>query len=59
MVGCGAYDIGALNTFDNPAAKVRHIQGNPIATSDDLLNGIVKEVNQEAEKRGKEALDLL
>ena len=66
MVGCGAFDTDALNNFDYPAAKVRHIQGGSIATIDDLLNGIVKEVNLAAEKRelkvgitGKEALDLL
>src|SRR5512135_115567 len=52
MVGCGAFDVSALNSFNYPAAKVRHIQGGPIATIDDLLNGIVKEVNPAAEKLG-------
>jgi len=66
MVGCGAYDVAALNNFGYPAAKVRPSQGSSIATIDDLLQGIIKEVNPAAEKlgvkvgiTGKEALDLL
>lgn len=66
MVGCGAFDVAALNNFGYPAAKVRPSQGNSIATIDDLLQGIVKEVNPAAEKlglkvgiTGREALDLL
>ena len=66
MVGCGAFDIGALNNFGYPAARVRPSIGSSIATIDDLLQGIVKEVNPAAEKlglkngmTGKEALDLL
>lgn len=66
MVGCGAFDVAALNNFGYPAAKVRPSQGSSIATIDDLLQGIVKEVNPAAEKlgvkvgiTGREALDLL
>lgn len=66
MVGCGAFDVTALNNFGYPAAKVRPSQGSSIATIDDLLKGIVKEVNPAAEKlglkvgiTGREALDLL
>ncbi len=66
MVGCGAFDVAALNNFCYPAAKVRPAQGNSIATIDDLLQGIVKEVNPAAEKlglkvglTGREALKLL
>lgn len=66
MVGCGAFDVTALNNFGYPAAKVRPSSGSSIATIDDLLAGIVKEVNPAAEKlglkvgiTGKEALELL
>jgi uncharacterized protein YunC (DUF1805 family) len=66
MVGCGAFDVAALNNFGYPAAKVRPVQGSSIATIDDLLEGIVKEVNPAAEKRGlkvgltgRNALELL
>jgi uncharacterized protein YunC (DUF1805 family) len=66
MVGCGAFDIIALNNFGYPAAKVKAAKGSSVATIDDLLQGIVKEVNPAAEKlglkvgiTGREALDLL
>ena len=66
MVGCGAFDIAALNNFGYPAAKVRPAKGCSIATVEDLLQGIVKEVNPAAEKlglkvglTGREALELL
>jgi uncharacterized protein YunC (DUF1805 family) len=66
MVGCGAFDVAALNSFGYPAAKVRPAQGNSIATIQDLLQGIVKEANPAAEKlglkvgqTGREALELL
>ena len=66
MVGCGAFDVAALNNFGYPAAKVRPSQGSSIATIEDLLKGIVKEVNPAAEKlglkvglTGREALELL
>lgn len=66
MVGCGAFDVGALNSFGYPAAKVRPARGGSIATIEDLLDGIIKEVNPAAEKlglkvgiTGREALDML
>ena len=66
MVGCGAFDVAALNNFGYPAAKVRPSRGCSIATIEDLLQGIVKEVNPNAEKlglkvglTGREALELL
>ena len=66
MVGCGAFDLAALNSFGYPAAKVRSIRGGSISTIEDLLDGIVKELNPAAEKlglkvgiTGREALDLL
>ncbi len=66
MVGCGAFDVAALNNFGYPAAKVRPAGGSSIATIEDLLQGIVKEVNPNAEKlglkvglTGREALELL
>ncbi len=66
MVGCGAFDVAALNNFGYPAAKVRPSHGSSIATIDDLLEGVIKEVNPAAEKlglkigiTGREALELL
>jgi len=66
LVGCGAFDVAALNNFGYPAAKVRPAQGSSIATIEDLLQCIVKEVNPAAEKlglkvglTGREALELL
>jgi uncharacterized protein YunC (DUF1805 family) len=66
MVGCGAFDVAALNNFGYPAARVRPAQGSSISTIEDLLQGIVKEANPSAEKlglkvgqTGREALELL
>jgi len=66
MVGCGAFDVMALDAFSYPAARVKSTTGNPIVTIDDLLSGMVKDTNHEAVKlgihtgmAGKEALDLL
>ncbi len=66
MVGCGVFDVQALNAFGYPAAKARKAGEGLIASVDDLLNGIIKEVNEAARKRGvtigmsgKEALELL
>lgn len=66
MVGCGAFDVAALNSFSYPAAKVRPSKGDSIASIDDLMAGIVKEVNPAAERlglkagiTGREALDML
>lgn len=66
MVGCGAFDVAALNNFGYPAARVRPSQGSSVASIEDLLKGIVKEANPAAEKlglkigqSGREALELL
>lgn len=66
IVGCGAFDVAALDSFSFPAAKVRPSLGPSIVDTDDILTGIVKEVNRSAFGRGirtgmtgREALDLL
>lgn len=66
MVGCGMFDVAALDKFSFPAAKVRPAAGPAIVTTDDILTGIVKEANRAAVSRGvvngmtgKEALELL
>lgn len=66
MVGCGAFDVSALDSFSYPAAKVRPATGPSIADTDDILKGIVKEANRSAMGRGiktgmtgRQALDLL
>ena len=66
MLGCGAFDVAALNNFGYPAAKARSKSGKPIATIEDLLEGTIKEANAEASKLGisigmstNEALELL
>ena len=66
MVGCGAFDVAALNNFNYPAARVKSPSGKPIATIEDLLEGIVKDANTEAASlgiavsmSGREALELM
>lgn len=66
MAGCGAFDVAALNNFSYPAARVKSQSGTPIATIEDLLEGLVKEANTEAARLGitvgmssREALDLM
>jgi uncharacterized protein YunC (DUF1805 family) len=66
MVGCGAFDVSALNNFGYPAARVKPTHGSSIATIDDLLDGLIKDANDAAARlgikagmSGKEALDLL
>jgi uncharacterized protein YunC (DUF1805 family) len=66
MVGCGAFDVAALDSFSYPAAKVRPSLGPSIVDTDDILKGIVKEANRSALGRGiktgmtgKQALELL
>jgi uncharacterized protein YunC (DUF1805 family) len=66
MVGCGAFDVAALDKFSYPAARVRPATGPAIVTISDLLDGIVKESNRSAVGRGisngmtgREALELL
>lgn len=66
LVGCGAIDVAALEKFGYAAARVRPSSGSSISTLADLLAGVVKDANGEAEglgvrvgMTGKEALDLL
>ena len=66
MVGCGAFDVLALDNFSYPAVRVKSAKGSAIATIEDLLAGIVKDANAGATKlgisagmTGREALDLM
>ena len=66
LVGCGAFDVAALDSFSYPAVKVRPAIGPAITDTDDILAGIVKEVNRSALGRGiktgmtgRQALELL
>jgi uncharacterized protein YunC (DUF1805 family) len=66
MVGCGAFDVSALDSFSYPAVKVRPSLGPSIVDTDDILKGIVKEANRSAMGRGiktgmtgRQALELL
>ncbi|MCK9578899.1 MAG: YunC family protein [Methanoregula sp.] len=66
LVGCGAFDVAALDSFSYPAAKVRPSLGPSIEDIDDIMKGIVKEANRSAMGRGikngmtgRQALELL
>ena len=66
LVGCGAFDVAALDSFSYPAAKVRPATGPSIVNTTDILTGIVKETNRAAMSRGikngmtgRQALELL
>jgi len=66
LVGCGAFDVAALERFGYPAARVRPAEGSSIRDLDDLLAGIIAVANEPAAKRsiapgmtGREALELL
>jgi uncharacterized protein YunC (DUF1805 family) len=52
MVGCGAFDVAALEKFGYPAARVRPSAGPSIASIPDLLAGIIKDANGPAQARG-------
>ena len=52
MVGCGAFDVMALDNFGYPAARVKSATGSGIATIEDILSSIVKYANAAAIKRG-------
>ena len=52
MVGCGAFDVAALDGFDYPAARVKSTTGGGIASIDDLLGGEVKDANLAAKALG-------
>ena len=61
MIGCGAFDVIALDNFKYPAARI-----SGVATVDDLLEGTIKQANEHAQERGiqegmtgKEALGFL
>jgi uncharacterized protein YunC (DUF1805 family) len=66
MVGCGAFDVQALDKFGYPAARVKPTRGSSIDSLEDLLLGDIKDANAAAAKlgvevgmSGKVALDLL
>ena len=52
MVGCGAFDVVTLDKFDYLVARVKSIGGSSISSIDDLLAGVVNDVNALAIKRG-------
>ncbi|MDD1661045.1 MAG: YunC family protein [Methanomicrobiales archaeon] len=52
MVGCGAFDVAALEKFGYPAARVRPATGPSISSIPDILSGIVKDANGPAQARG-------
>ncbi|WP_316969792.1 YunC family protein [Candidatus Methanocrinis alkalitolerans] len=66
LVGCGAFDVSALDRFGYPAARVKPVGGSSIEGLEDLMAGEVKDVNGaaaglgvEVGMRGDEALALL
>ncbi len=66
MIGCGAFDITALERFGVPAAKMKPVAGPSITSIDEILEAVVREVNEPAAERGitigmtgKEAFELL
>jgi len=52
LLGCGAFDVMALDKFDYPAARVKSSTGGSISSVIDLLEGIVKDVNESGSKLG-------
>jgi uncharacterized protein YunC (DUF1805 family) len=66
MVGCGAFDVRALEKFGYPAARIRPVGSPSVSSLKDLLSGEISEANSGAAARGirvgmsgKEALDRL
>jgi uncharacterized protein YunC (DUF1805 family) len=66
LVGCGAFDVLALEKFQYPAARVKPSNGTSIASVEDLLNGVIKDANSFAAQKGvkigmsgRDALSLL
>ena len=51
MVGCGAFDVAALDKFGYAAARVRRAAGS-VADVDDLLAAEVTEANEAARQLG-------
>lgn len=45
MIGCGAFDIGALGRLGVPAAKMQSMVAPSITTIREILDAEVKEVN--------------
>jgi uncharacterized protein YunC (DUF1805 family) len=37
IVGCGAFDVAALNSFGYPATRVKPTRSSYVASKDDLL----------------------
>lgn len=65
LVGCGAFDVTALEKFGYAAAKVRP-KGESVKDLDDLMSGEIAAANLSAEKlgikegmTGKDAINLL
>jgi len=65
LVGCGAFDVMALDKFGYAAAKVKP-RGESVRDLDDLMSGEIAAANSSAEKlgikegmTGKDALVLL
>ncbi len=66
MIGCGAFDVIALDKFGYAAARVQGRAGRPVMDIGDLRDGVVRVVNSTAaalgvreEMSGSEAMDLL
>ncbi len=66
LIGCGAFDVLALDKFNYPAARVKATRGTSITSIEDLLIGEVREANAAASdlglkpgQSGKEALELM
>ncbi|MBR1369089.1 hypothetical protein RJ53_06075 [Methanocalculus chunghsingensis] len=66
LIGCGAFDIAALEKFGVPAAKMQAMTGPAITSIEEILYAEVKEANTHAVGKGivkgmigKEALELL
>lgn len=66
MIGCGMFDVYALDRYQYPAARVRPGKGDSITSLMDLFEGIVKDANLAARAlgiedgmSGKEALERL
>lgn len=66
MIGCGAFDVIALDKFGYAAARVQGKAGRPVMTIGDLEDGVVMVVNNAAtalgvreEMSGREAMEIL
>ena len=66
MIGCGAFDVIALDRSAYAAARVQGRGGQPVMDIEDLLEGVIKVVNTAAaalgvrvEMSGREAMNLL